>query len=208
MPRKKSGARSLAFHVLDVALNIVIIVAIVAVIRTFIVSPFQVEGNSMIDTLEHNEYIVINKFRYLFRSPERGDIVVFRAPTDPGKYYVKRVIGLPGETIIIRSGQVYLQKENEEKQLYEAYLGEMNQGKTYRYPVSSGDTRAERFEIPDGEYFLLGDNRQGSLDSRSFGHVDTEHTPYVPRKSIKGSVWFVAFPVTKIHAIEPPVYNL
>lgn len=209
MPRKKAPtSRSIAFHILDVALNIVIIVAIVAVIRTFIVSPFQVEGNSMIDTLEHNEYIVINKFRYLFQTPERGDIVVFKAPTDPGKYYVKRVIGLPGDTVIIRSGQVYLKTPSEERKINEPYLSEMNQGKTYRYPVSSGDTREETFEIPEDQYFLLGDNRMGSLDSRSFGHIDTEHTAYVPLKSIKGSVWFVAFPITKIHAIEPPEYGL
>lgn len=200
--------RSITFHVLDVALNIVIIVAIVAVIRTFIVSPFQVEGNSMIDTLEHNEYIVINKFRYLLQEPTRGDIVVFRAPTDASKYYVKRVIGVPGDTVVIRSGDVYLRVDGKEKKLTEPYLSAMNQGRTYRYPVSSGDTREEIFTVPEGEYFLLGDNRQGSLDSRSFGHVEEGHTAYVPEKDIKGSVWFVAFPITKIHAFSPPDYAL
>ncbi|OGJ68010.1 signal peptidase I, partial [Candidatus Peribacteria bacterium RIFCSPLOWO2_02_FULL_51_10] len=74
----KNFKRSLLFHVFDVTLNIVIIVAIVAIIRTFVVSPFQIEGNSMIDTLEHKEYIVINKFRFIFSEPQRGDIVVFR----------------------------------------------------------------------------------------------------------------------------------
>src|SRR3989338_9309614 len=100
----KNFKRSLLFHVFDVTLNIVIIVAIVGIIRTFVVSPFQIEGNSMVDTLEHKEYIVINKFRYLFGTPNRGDIVVFIPPTDDSKYYVKRVLGLPGDTIIIRDG--------------------------------------------------------------------------------------------------------
>lgn len=201
--------RSLLFHVFDVTLNIVIIVAIVAIIRTFIVSPFQIEGNSMIDTLEHKEYIVINKFRYLFGEPQRGDIVVFRPPTDQGKYYVKRVIGLPGETIVIRDGYVFLRnKAKGDIKLNEPYLSSMSLGKTYRYPVNSGDTTEEVFPVPANQFFLLGDNRQGSLDSRSFAHLGTHDTAFVPEPNIKGSVWFVALPVTKIHAFETPQYGL
>ena len=197
------------FHVFDVTLNIVIIVAIVAIIRTFVVSPFQIEGNSMIDTLEHKEYIVINKFRFIFSEPQRGDIVVFRPPTDPGKYYVKRVIGLPGETVVIRDGNVFIRdKDGKEVKLNEAYLSEISLGKTYRYPVNSGDTSEEVFEVPGGEYFLLGDNRQGSLDSRSFSRLGVSETAFVPEPNIKGSVWFVALPITKIHAFEPPQYGL
>jgi signal peptidase I len=201
--------RSIWFHIFDVALNIVIIVAIVAIIRTFIVSPFQIEGNSMVDTLENKEYIVINKFRYLFGTPNRGDIVVFRPPTDLTKYYVKRVIGLPGETVVIRNGNVYIRDaEKGDIELQEPYLGTMNSGKTYRYPVNGGDTSEEVFEIPSDQYFLLGDNRQGSLDSRSFAYLGTHDTAFVPRPNIKGSVWFVALPVTKIHAFEPPNYGI
>lgn len=201
--------RGILFHVFDVTLNIVIIVAIVGIIRTFVVSPFQIEGNSMIETLEHKEYIVINKFRYLFGQPQRGDIVVFRPPTDAGKYYVKRVIALPGETVVIRDGGVFIRgpKKGDQK-LEEPYLSEANQGKTYRYPVQSGDTSEETFTIPAGQYFLLGDNRQGSLDSRSFAYLGTHKSAYVPEDNIKGSVWFVALPVTKIHAFEAPKYSL
>lgn len=201
--------RGLWFHLFDVTLNIVIIVAIVAIIRTFVVSPFQIEGSSMIDTLENKEYIVINKFRYLFKAPERGDIVVFRPPTDLGKYYVKRVIGLPGETIVVRDGSVFIRHPHKgDIKLDEPYLSAMNAGKTYRYPVNGGDTSEETFVILEGQYFLLGDNRQGSLDSRSFSHLGTSQTAYVPETNIKGSVWFVALPVTKIHAFEPPEYHL
>lgn len=204
-----SKQRGILFHLFDVILNIVIIVAIVAVIRTFIVSPFQIEGNSMVDTLEHKEYIVINKFRYLFGSPERGDIVVFRPETDSSKYYVKRVIGLPGDTIVVRNGFVYLRESKRgDIQLNEPYLSQASSGNTYRYPVSSGDTAEEVFTVPEGKYFVLGDNRQGSLDSRSFAHVGSHATPFVPESNIKGSVWFVALPITKIHAFEPPQYNL
>ena len=201
--------RSLWFHLFDVTINIVIIVAIVAIIRTFIVSPFQIEGSSMIDTLENKEYIVINKFRYLFNAPTRGDIVVFRPPTDMAKYYVKRVIGMPGDTMVVRDGYVFLRDPNKgDIKLEEPYLASINAAKTYRYPVNSGDTSEEVFTVPSGQYFLLGDNRQGSLDSRSFGHLGTKETAYVPQPNIKGSVWFVALPITKIHAFEVPNYHL
>lgn len=204
--RKQHG---LWFHVLDVVFNIVVIVAIVAGIRTFLVSPFQVEGSSMMSTLEDNEYIVINKLAYYIGQPERGDIVVFRPPNEQRKYYVKRVIGLPGDEVIVRGGYVYLREggAGDEVKLEEMYLDERNDGKTYRHPPGSGDTTEVRYTVPAGRYFLMGDNRQGSLDSRSFTIAD-EPSPYVPEESIKGRVWFVALPVTKIHAFEPPAYNL
>ncbi|OGJ68011.1 signal peptidase I, partial [Candidatus Peribacteria bacterium RIFCSPLOWO2_02_FULL_51_10] len=127
----------------------------------------------------------------------------------PGKYYVKRVIGLPGETVVIRDGNVFIRdKDGKEVKLNEAYLSEISLGKTYRYPVNSGDTSEEVFEVPGGEYFLLGDNRQGSLDSRSFSRLGVSETAFVPEPNIKGSVWFVALPITKIHAFEPPQYGL
>ncbi len=201
--------RSLWFHLFDVTLNIVIIVAIVAIIRTFIVSPFQIEGSSMINTLENKEYIVINKFRYLFTTPHRGEIVVFRPPTDMSKYYVKRVIGTPGDTIVVRDGSVFLRDPNKgDIKLEEGYLADINAGKTYRYPVNSGDTSEEVFTVPKGQYLVLGDNRQGSLDSRSFAHLGTNQTAYVPQSNIKGSVWFVALPINKVHAFEAPNYHL
>ncbi len=197
------------FHAFDVLLNIVIILAIVAVIRTFLVSPFQVEGNSMLSTLENKEYIIINKLAYHIGEPDRGEVVVFRPPTDEDKHYVKRVIGVPGDTVIIRNGFVYVERPGDDApvQLEEEYLNDNNLGHTYRHPPSSGDMREERFTVPEGQYFLLGDNRQGSLDSRSFASSGNGATAFVPQDNIKGKVWFVALPITKIHALEPPVYG-
>jgi signal peptidase I len=198
------------FHLIDVLFNIVVIVAIVAGIRTFLVSPFQVEGSSMASTLENNEYIIINKLAYYIGDPHRGDIVVFRPPSDPKKHYVKRVIGLPGDEVIIRGGEVYLREagDTEEVELDELYLDERNLGKTYRHPPGSGDTSEVRYDVPEGHYFVMGDNRQGSLDSRSFMGSNASPTPFVSEKSINGRVWFVALPIAKIHAFDAPEYNL
>lgn len=198
------------YNVLDVLLNVVIIVSIVAVIRTFIVSPFEVEGNSMVPTLEDNQYIIINKIGYLLGEPHRGDVVVFRPPDDGGKHYVKRIIGLPGEEIVIRGGKIFLRQAEGEKEvlLPEPYLDERNRGHTYRAPVGSGDKGEERYVVPSEHYFLLGDNRQGSLDSRSFHDERGGQQPYVHRRKVAGRVWFVALPITKSHALETPVYSL
>lgn len=208
MPQEKQ--HGLWFHLLDVVFNIVVIVAIVAGIRTFLVSPFQVEGTSMVSTLDNNEYIVINKLVYFIGTPKRGDIVVFRPPNDPKKYYVKRVIGLPGDSVTLRDGNVFLTVagETEEQRLDEPYLDARNQGKTFKHPPGSGDGTEQKFTVPADHYFVMGDNRQGSLDSRSFTLQNGEASPYVARENIKGRVWFVALPVSKLHSLVTPAYSL
>ncbi len=210
MAARTQKQHGLLFHIMDVVFNIVVIVAIVGGIRTFLVSPFQVEGSSMTDTLEDNEYIIINKLAYYIGEPQRGDIVVFRPPNEQRKYYVKRVIGLPGDEVIIRGGNVYLKTagSDSEVKIEESYLNDRNLGRTFRHPPGSGDITEERYTVPADEYFMLGDNRQGSLDSRSFQLTDGSYKPFVSKKSISGKVWFVALPVSKIHAFEPPEYNL
>lgn len=200
---------SVWFHLFDVALNIIIILTIVGIIRTFFISPFQVEGNSMISTLEHKEYIIINKLAYHLGDPDRGDVVVFKPPTDKKKHYVKRVIGIPGDIVTLRGGNVYLRPNGgAEVQLDEQYLNSSNQGKTYQHPPSSGNISTRSYTVPEGGYFLLGDNRQGSLDSRSFDAKDPTVSSFVTKDDIKGRVWLVALPITKIHALEPPMYDL
>lgn len=198
------------FHILDVVFNIVVIVAIVAGIRTFLISPFQVEGNSMTSTLEDNEYIIINKLAYFVGKPERGDIVVFRPPNETSKYYVKRVIGMPGDEVVIENGDVFVRASGANRlvKIDEPYLDERNQGHTFRHPPASGDMSKVEYSVPEGHYLMLGDNRQGSLDSRSFQLADGSSQPYVPESNVKGRVWFVALPIDKIHAFDAPGYNL
>ncbi|MBT3834891.1 signal peptidase I [Candidatus Peribacteria bacterium] len=210
MPFNRSvnkAQKSFLYNVCDVLLNVVIIVATVAVIRTFIVSPFEVEGNSMVPTLEDNQYIIINKFNYIFGEPSRGDVVVFHPPSDSRKYYVKRIIGMPGDKIVIRDGDVFIEDNGVERELKENYLDEKNTGRTFIAPVGTGDKSEKKYFVPNGSYFLLGDNRQGSLDSRSFRNAQGEETPYVETENISGRVWLVALPITKSHALQTPNYE-
>ena len=197
-------------QVFDVVLNIVVILAVVGLIRTFLISPFQVEGNSMLSTLEHNQYIIINKLAYHIGEPKAGDVVVFNPPTDDSKYYVKRVIGAPGDTVTIREGSVFVRRdgETEEEYLEEEYLSDINTGHTFKHPPMSGNTQQIVYHVPEEHYFVLGDNRQGSLDSRSFMRRDGTPVPFVRERDVHGRVWCVALPITKIQALTPPMYAL
>ncbi len=212
MHRMQEKEPGILFHILDVVFNIVVIVAIVVGIRTFLVSPFQVEGSSMLDTLVDKEYIIINKLAYITGDPQRGDVAVLRPPNDESKYYVKRIIGLPGDEIIVRDGYVYLiaAGTTKEVQLDESkYLNQRNLGHTYRNPPSTENTSEVRYKVPANSYFVMGDNREGSYDSRSFAiDGNSKPVPFVSRAEVKGRVWFVALPVSKIHALEPANYGL
>lgn len=210
MEAQNSGKSPVWFHLLDVLFNVVVIVAIVAGIRTFLVSPFQVKGPSMTSTLEDREYIIINKLAYFLGDPQRGDVVVFHPPDEPHEFYVKRVIGVPGDEVILRDGRVFILRpeDSESQELEENYLDERNRGKTFRHPAESGSPGESRFLVPPGKYFLLGDNRQDSRDSRSFADINGKPQPFVDDGAIKGKVWFVALPVTKIHAFAPLEYGL
>jgi signal peptidase I len=140
----------------------------------------KVEGTSMMPTLTDQERIFINKFTYHFGlgAIERGDMVVFWYPLDPTKSYIKRVIGVPGDRVRIESGQVYVNGEA----LVENYVPE-----SYRDNVS---WKGKSDVVPAGEYFVLGDHRSSSSDSRSWGNV--------PREKIYGKAVFVYWPLDKM----------
>ncbi len=197
----------------DILLNLVIIVAIVMFIRTYIISPFQVYGVSMCNTFNYSrgychdsygDYIIIDKssylqlFGYTKGTPERGDVIVFNPPQANNQFYIKRIIGLPGESIKLIDGFVYLfndQNPNGVK-LEETYLNEENQGKTF---ATGGIVE---FKVPEDQYFVLGDNRQKSSDSRicfkdSPGAPGCENpsiTPYLSIEDIEGRAAIVLWP--------------
>jgi signal peptidase I len=137
--------------------DLIISLAISAFIIIFLYQPVKVEGTSMMPSLEDQERIFVNKFVYRLEPIERGDIVVFRYPRDPSKSYIKRVIGMAGDTIRIEAGQVYVNDEA----LDEDYV-----------PAMYADARSyPEIVVPPNSYFVLGDHRSMSNDSRDFGPV-------------------------------------
>jgi signal peptidase I len=159
-------------------------VLIAVVLIVFIYQPVKVEGTSMEPGLTDQERIFINKFTYELGlgEVERGDTVVFWYPGDPSKSYIKRVIGLPGDKIRIDAGQVYVN----DRALVEDYVPKDERDTTW-WPV---DARGQDRVVPKGEYFVLGDHRSQSSDSRAWG--------YVPREKIYGKAVFVYWPLEKM----------
>jgi len=152
--------------------DVLIAVAASVLIIVFLYQPVRVEGTSMLPRLEDRDRLFINKFVYHFEGVHRGDVVVFHYPRDPEKSYIKRVIALPGDRLRIDRGEVYVNG----KRLSEPYVPE-----EYRDTKSVPET-----VIPDDEYFMMGDHRSISSDSRDFGPVD--------RDLIYGKAVFVYWP--------------
>lgn len=137
---------------------------IVVPFRLYIAQPFIVEGASMVPTFETGDYLIVDEISYHFKDPQRGSILIFKYPKDPQKSFIKRVIGLPGETISIINGQVTIINE------------ESPEGFTLDEPYIGSEKREDLiFTLEDGEYFVLGDNRLGSADSRIWGPVPEEY---------------------------------
>lgn len=200
----------------DLILNVFAVLIMVIVIRTYIMSPFQVYGISMCNTLNYfdnkcqdtyGDYLIINKSSYLqlpgwtIGTPQRGDIIVFRPPQNNGEYYIKRVIGLPGETVRLIDGAVYIYNQQfpEGLKLDEPYLNEENTGNTF--PTGGID----EFKVPDQEYFVLGDNRRRSSDSRLCfkeglgpGCEAKGITPYLKVSQIEGKAALAIWPRPRI----------
>ena len=156
----------------------IIAFVIVWPIRAFVAQPFIVSGSSMVPTFQNSQYLIVDQVTYKFHEPKRGDVVVFRYPNDPTKFFIKRIIGLPGETIIIDGSKVSVEtKTGETLDLSEPYVE--NESKN-NLKIETGET----------EYFVMGDNRAASSDSRYWGNLD-EH--YIVGKAFVRLLPFSSF---------------
>ncbi len=175
--------------VLEIVQIVVIAAAIIIPIRYFLVQPFYVRGASMEPTFLDREYLLIDEITYRFREPQRGDVVVFRYPRDPSEFFINRVIGLPGDTVDVANGKVIV-------------TNDLHSGGVVleeEYTSVPGTTGTEHVTLNPDEYFLMGDNRPASMDSRSFGPVKREY--------VVGRVWLRGLPVDRFWVFEPPVYE-
>lgn len=181
---KAEEKRGFIREILEILKIIVIAAAIVLPIRYFIAQPFIVRGASMEPTYNDSDYLLIDEATYYFRAPARGEVVVFRYPQNPRQFFIKRIIALPSETVALEGGKVKITKEGLDKEtiLDEPYIPEDIK--------TIGDFSRT---LGANEYFVLGDNRPASSDSRFWGAL--------PKKYLIGKALFRAWPLTKFGVV-------
>ncbi len=171
----------------EIAEVVVIATVTVFVIRTYLVQPFLVSGASMEPNFSDGNYLLIDEITYRFREPARGEVVVFRYPLDRSLFFIKRIIGIPGERIVAAGGIIKVFGAEGEMVLSESYL-------------QSGISLSDSFDVRlgDDQYFVLGDNRYHSFDSRNWGAIQ--------RPDIVGLTRLRVLPVSEFGTIEAPSY--
>lgn len=146
-----------------------------ALFSLFFLSSFTISGDSMEPFLSHDDLIFVESYGYFDEEPQRGDVIVFYGTDEPDKFFVKRIVGMPGETILLSEDIIYLvDDDGTEIVLEEPYL------RNSRNNYSLRQIDGTRYEVPYSKYFVLGDNRNSSFDSRTW------NDPFVPKKSIVG----------------------
>lgn len=191
MPEEKSNWYSSSKYFIWEVLKIVVTsLAIVWVVRHFLFQSFYVKGTSMEPNISDHDYLIINEIVYRLHEPERGDIVVLEDNRHSDQYFIKRVIGLPGEKISVQDGRIiiYNQEHTDGWYLEEYYL---RPGQ-----ITTGD---KTVRLDSDEYFVLGDNRGASLDSRNLGAFK--------RENIIGEAWIRIWPLKRFGLMEDPNYS-
>lgn len=179
MERPKSHFRMVIYNFFNFLKTIALIVILALVIRIFLIQPYIVEGQSMEPAFSDRDYLITEKVSYRFGNPVRGEVIIFHPPDDMKTSYIKRVVGLPGETVSIQSGKVYINGQP----INEPYLL-TNEGTL----VASGTQLS--ITLTGDQFFVLGDNRNHSRDSRELGPI--------PRQNIISHVWFRLYPFNEI----------
>jgi signal peptidase I len=169
---------------------VAIALVIVIPIRYFLFQPFLVSGQSMEPSFYTGDYLIVDEISYRLSSPQRGEVIVFRYPNNPSQRFIKRIIGLPGETIEFKESQIIIRPRNGKPWVLDEsdYL-----------PASTKTfSKTPSFTLSDGEYFVLGDNRSESSDSRRWGPL--------PKENIIGRTFLCLWPITAFAKVEVPEY--
>jgi len=173
----------------EVAKIIIISLCIVIPIRYFLFQPFFVKGMSMEPNFEDGEYLIIDEITPRFEDYQRGEVIVFKFPQNPSQYYIKRIIGLPGETLEFKDNKITVENNTSKEDFV------LDESK-----YLSGEFGLQNLQITlkNDEYFVMGDNRGASSDSRRWGAL--------PKNYIVGRVWLVAWPFGKFERVPIPAY--
>ncbi len=171
---------------------VIICLVIVVGVRHYLIQPFFVNGKSMEPNFHDGEYLIVDEFSYRFlNDPSRGDVIVFRYPNDPSQFYIKRIIGLPNEKVAIENDQVIIYNDWHPD-------GVILNESIYLAPEILTKSSGMTYELGDSEYFVLGDNRSVSADSRFWGELDED--------LIIGKAWIRAWPFNRFSVFETPKY--
>ena len=177
VPVPSTRSRFLVF--IENVLYIAAAIGLALLIQAFVVRPFIVSGNSMDPNIKNGQYLIIDEMTYRFREPERGEVIVFKSPPEPTKYYIKRIIGVPGDRIEIKGTQITITNDT------------YPEGLVLQEPFISHTSKDSlTLTVPSGQYFVMGDNRSGSYDSRSWGGL--------PKENIRGRALVRLLPLSTI----------
>lgn len=189
--KEKKVLSSVGIFFLELIKVAILAAVTIGLVRYFLFKPFYVKGQSMEPNFYEKDYLIIDEISYRFREPQRGEVVVFKAPVTNGDYYLKRIIGLPGERIKIDGGKVVVYNdENPQGMVVEENYLDGKETVGLLSPLTLGTD----------QYFVLGDNRGASYDSRRFGPVGKE--------DIVGRVWLRGWPLPRVSTFSAPNYSL
>ena len=183
---KKTPFKHRILGFVEDAFYIAFAVVLALIVQMFVIRPFIVSGSSMDPTFKNGDYLIVDEISYRIHPPSRGDVVVFKAPPEPTKYYIKRIIGLPGDTVHIEKGQVTITNSTDPK------------GFTLDQKfIEHTDTTNGTYIVPNGDYFVMGDNRSGSYDSRMWG--------FLPVANMRGRALLRLLPLKNISVLPGKV---
>ncbi len=178
--------KKIFWSIVEMLETVAIAVAAVILVRTFVAQPFLVSGSSMEPTFKNGDYLLVDELTYHLRKPERGEVIVLKYPKDTSEYFIKRIIGLPGETVMIKNGVVTIVDKGRDIVLNEPYIDQKMLTSNFEETLGPG------------QYFVMGDNRNYSYDSRSWGPV--------PQNDIVGMVRLRLWPLQSVMAFGAPSY--
>ena len=187
----KEKIHDIAEFIWEMIKTAITVIIVVYLIKTFLFQLFVVDGQSMEPTLHDNEMLLVDKLSYHLREPERGEIIIFEKPNEPQTNFIKRIIGVPGDKVVIKDSYIYVYNEQHPEGI--------KLDETYLSPDSPTNGNQE-FEIPAGEVFVLGDNRTNSQDSRVFGPIK--------KNTILGKALFTYWPIKDAVWIVIPQYGI